>query len=45
MGTQIAGLGHSSSGTSQEETSVPLADKLAGYAALGLGALGKAKGF
>jgi hypothetical protein len=43
MASPIAGLGHSSSGTSTEETSVPLADKLAGWAALALAATGKMK--
>jgi len=42
MGAQIAGLGHSSTGTSREETTVPLADKIAGWTAMGLAALGKA---
>jgi len=43
MAMPIAGLGHSSTGTSEETTNVPLADKLAGWTAMGLGALGKFK--
>src|SRR5262249_6042974 len=43
MAAPIAGLGHSSTGTSTEETNVPLADKVAGWTALALGAAGKMK--
>ena len=43
MGIPIAGLGQSSTGTSTEQTNVPLADKLAGWTAMALGIAGKSK--
>ncbi len=43
MGIPIAGLGQSSTGTSTEQTNVPLADKLAGWTAMALGLAGKSK--
>jgi hypothetical protein len=43
MGVPIAGLGNSSTGTATEETSVPLADKIAGWAAMAAGIAGKGK--
>ena len=43
IGVPIAGLGQSSSGTTTDQTQVPLADKLAGYAAMALALAGKTK--
>ena len=43
MGVPIAGLGQSATGTSTEQTNVPLADKIAGWTAMALGVAGKAK--
>jgi hypothetical protein len=43
IGVPIAGLGQSSTGTTTDQTQVPLADKLAGYAAMALALAGKTK--